>query len=326
MLVAIVIVRLVMLRYDYANLDAWDEYVLEGDDVPLDGRTVTARYYGTSTLLFDDGSTKIFIDGFFTRPDSVLDIVLGGDVEPDEQLIERVIAEDMIGRVAAVVVVHSHYDHAMDAPVVAAKTGAMLLGSRSTANVGRGWGLPDDRMRVPTPGTPTRYGDFTITLLESKHVPLPFASDTIGKIITEPLVPPAPATDYYEGGSYSVLIEHPIGTALVQGSAGWKDGELAGKKADVVFLGIGLLGKQPPEYRREYMTQTVAAVDADLVIPIHYDDFTHPFGELVPMPALGDDVETGMRAVYDWTRENGVEFALMPYREKTVIFHTAPEE
>jgi hypothetical protein len=36
----------------------------------------------------------------------------------------------------------------MDAPEVAKRTGAMLLGSESTANIGRGWGLPEEQIRV----------------------------------------------------------------------------------------------------------------------------------------------------------------------------------
>ena len=50
--------------------------------------------------------------------------------------------------VAAVVPVHTHFDHAMDSAVVAQRTGATRVGGESTANVGRGGGLPADRIRV----------------------------------------------------------------------------------------------------------------------------------------------------------------------------------
>ena len=50
--------------------------------------------------------------------------------------------------VAAVIPLHAHYDHAMDAPEVARRTGALLLGSESSANVARGWGLPERQIQV----------------------------------------------------------------------------------------------------------------------------------------------------------------------------------
>ena len=55
--------------------------------------------------------------------------------------------------------------------------------------------------------------------------------------ITAPLVPPARATAYLEGGSYSPLIEHDGRSLLVQGSAGFVPGALRGRHAEVVFLG-----------------------------------------------------------------------------------------
>ena len=66
---------------------------------------------------------------------------------------------------------HTHFDHAMDSAVVAARTGAVLVGGESTANVGRGAGLPADRIRVAAPGEPMTYGAFTLTLIESHHCP-----------------------------------------------------------------------------------------------------------------------------------------------------------
>ena len=48
----------------------------------------------------------------------------------------------------AVIPVHTHIDHVMDSALVADRTGARLIGGRSAANVGRGYGLPEDRVVV----------------------------------------------------------------------------------------------------------------------------------------------------------------------------------
>ena len=152
--------------------------------------------------------------------------------------------------------------------------------------------MPAEQIRVATTGEPMRFGAFTVTLIRSRHFPHGMA---MGEI-TAPLVPPARATDYKEGGSYSVLIEHPLGSLLIQGSAGWVDGALAGRRADVVLLGIGALGMKDEAYRESYWREVVEAVNPRCVIPIHYDDFTLPLSErLRPMPNLPDDVDTSMR-------------------------------
>jgi L-ascorbate metabolism protein UlaG (beta-lactamase superfamily) len=180
----------------------------------------------------------------------------------------------------------------MDAPEVARRTGALLVGSESTRNVGRGWGLGEERMRLAQPGRPLRFGAFEVTLLEARHFPHGMA---MGEI-TAPLAPPAAAMDYREGGSYSVLVAHPFGRLLVQGSAGWKDGALAGQRADVVLLGIGALGTGDDAYRETYYREVVEAVGPRCVIAIHWDDFTRPLdAPLRPMPALLDDFDRSMQ-------------------------------
>ena len=102
-------------------------------------------FLGVSTLLLDDGETAILTDGFFTRPRK---LQLLGKIEPDRELIGRLLERAGISRLAAVIAVHSHYDHAMDSPEVAQRTGALLIGSSSTANIGRGAGMAEDRLRI----------------------------------------------------------------------------------------------------------------------------------------------------------------------------------
>jgi L-ascorbate metabolism protein UlaG (beta-lactamase superfamily) len=178
------------------------------------------------------------VDGFFTRPGKWSTAL--GRVAPDRERIGAALSRAGITRLAAVITVHSHYDHAMNSPEVAMRTGAERVGSASTANVGRGWGLPEARIRVVRGGERFTWGRFEVTLLGARHVP---GAPAMGEI-DAPLTPPVRATAYREGGSFSVLVRHGERTLLVQGSAGFEPGALAGRKADVVFLGVGLLGKK----------------------------------------------------------------------------------
>lgn len=262
-------------------------------------------FLGVSTLLFDDGETAVLLDGFFTRPNSRQ--LFLEKISPDRTIIASSLRRAGITRLAAVIVNHSHYDHAMDAPEVALQTGALLVGSESTANVGRGWNLPETRIAARRPGDIMTFGRFTVTLLQSQHVPSPF---TGGEIIA-PLVPPVRASAYLEGASFAVLIEHAGRRLLVNASAGFVPGALAGRRADVVFLGIGQLGKQSPAYMAAYWREMVTASGARRVIPIHWDDFTRPIDEpLRPIPVLLDDMNLSMKFLIAEGEKSGVEVRL----------------
>jgi L-ascorbate metabolism protein UlaG (beta-lactamase superfamily) len=251
-----------------------------GSPVPAVPRVT---FMGVSTVLIDDGETALLTDGFFSRPGKWQ--TLTGRVQPDPQAITAGLARAGLtqpnGRLAAVIPVHSHYDHAMDAPEVARRTGALLLGSASTAQVGRGWGLPEAQMRIATLGQPQRFGRFTVTLYPGRHV----HTGMEGGEITTPLHPPVRASDYKEGQSYVVHIAHGDHRLLIVGSAGYEPGALRGVQADVVLLGIGTLGRQSAALRQGLWDEAVTGVGARLVLPIHWDDFWLPAGQLLqPLP------------------------------------------
>jgi L-ascorbate metabolism protein UlaG (beta-lactamase superfamily) len=268
---------------DRPSLDPYRNYFMPS--APGEARALRVTFLGVSTLLFDDGETAILVDGFFSRPGAVHSLV--GHIEPDVERVTTSLTRAGIERLAAVITVHSHYDHAMDSPLVADRTGALLVGSESTANIARGWGLSEERLRIVTAQGTESFGRFRVTLIPSAHFPHGMAMGEIHK----PLVTPARAVDYKEGGSYSVLIEHDGKTLLVQGSAGFVPGRLRGRRAEVVFLGTAGLGTREPEYRDAYWREVVAAVAARRVIAIHWDDFTRPLDKpLVPLPRLLDDV------------------------------------
>ena len=255
---------------------------------------VTVRFLGVSTLVVSDGETAWMTDGFFSRPSFWRTAF--GRIAPDEAAVEAALATAGVRRLAAVIVLHSHYDHAMDAPLVAERTGAVLAGSESTANVARGLDFPDDRLVSLRHGEALRFGAFEIEPIRSRHFPHGMA---MGEI-TEPLVPPAHATAYREGGSWSLLVRHPSGTMLIHASAGWEPGMYAGRRADVVLLGITGLGTQDAAYRTAYWREVVAAVRPRLLVPIHWDDFTVPLDRpLRPVPVLLDDFEGTMRFLID---------------------------
>jgi hypothetical protein len=91
-------------------------------------------------------------------------------------------------------------------------------------------------------------------------------------------VPPVKASAYKCGEAWSTLVHHRPADRrlLIQGSAGFIAGTLAGRNADVVYLGVGRLGLEPERYLVDYWSETVGAVGARRVVLIHWDDFFRP--------------------------------------------------
>jgi L-ascorbate metabolism protein UlaG (beta-lactamase superfamily) len=256
-------------------------------------------------LLFRAGSDAIMIDGFFSRPR--LGRVIAGRIAPDHDLIARSLRRADVAELDAVIPVHSHYDHAMDAPAVAALTGATVVGSPSTANVARGYGVPPAQIRAVSAGDVLRYGRLTVTMVAAEHSPTPFARG----VVTRPLRPPARATAYRMGECFSVMVECDGRTVLVNGSAGFVPGVLRDRQVDTVYFGIPTLGRQPVEFRDALWGEVVAASGARRVIPVHWDAFWRPLDRpLVPFPRLVDDFDASMRFLIDRCAAEGVDLLL----------------
>lgn len=255
---------------------------------PENSTAITVKWFGVATLLIDDGETQIMTDGFFSRP-SLLDVMLKRPIGPDIETIGRVLEAHNINRLAAIMPLHSHYDHAMDSGEVAKQTGAMLLGSKSTAVIGRSSHVPEEQIEIIETGRTYVFGKFKITFYDSKHAPLSSNSGINGKV-EEVFELPTPYTTWQLGAAYSIRIEHPNGSLLVQGSAGYVPGALEKVDVDAVFLGTGGLRNQTREYRESYVYETVTLTDPDTVYTIHHDNL---FG------TLGDVEQSSLRPEFD---------------------------
>jgi L-ascorbate metabolism protein UlaG (beta-lactamase superfamily) len=272
-------------------------------DVPAAGPSgLAATFLGVASLLLDDGETQVLTDGFFSRP-SFRAVALGR-ISPDRERVAAGLARAGAERVAAVLPVHSHYDHAQDSALVAELTGARLVGGESTANIGRGHGLPAEQIVVAADGETLTFGAFRLTLVESHHCP----PDRSPGPITTPLTPPAKVKDYRCGEAWSILVHHESGrSALLQGSAGFVEGALAGRRAEVAYLGVGQLGIQTDDYVAAYWQETVRTMGLRRVVLTHWDDFFRPSDQpLRALPYAVDDLDRSLRLIDRLAAEDGV--------------------
>lgn len=272
-------------------------------------------FLGASTLLVQDGETAFMTDGFFTRPR--LGPYLWGRMRPSPERIGD--ALDSLGvyrvdaprpgarRLSAVVVLHSHFDHAMDAPLVARMTGARLIGSRSTADLATSYQLPPGAIDTVRAGDTVQVGAFRVGVIECIHGP----PDRWPGTIEAPFDTVSPVGRYRTGNCHSLLIRHGARSLLVTGTAGFIPGALDGVRADVVYLSVGSLGRQAPVYRASYWTGVVRATRARRVVLIHWDNLFEPLSEPLPaVPRLKDHLDRTIRQYCELAVSDSVDLRL----------------
>jgi L-ascorbate metabolism protein UlaG (beta-lactamase superfamily) len=234
------------------------------------------RYLGTSGFVLTGAGRTFVLDPYLSRPGVLR--TLFGRLNPDAELIAREIphADDVL-------VGHAHYDHALDAPVLCRQTGARLIGSESTLNIGRAAGLPEAQM-VRADG-PVMCGEARATPLPSRHgkaifgrIPLP------GHIERPPSWPPR-MTELRHGQVYNWHLDLGDASVLHVDSADYDEEQVSAVRADVLCLCA--VGRQ---YRRDYTRRIIELTRPSVVIPCHWDDFSVPWG--APARQLpGVDVE-----------------------------------
>lgn len=266
---------------------------------------------GTAGLYVSDGETGFYIDPFVSRY-GLLKVGFRWKLSPDLALIDEWVAITDGSRAAAVLVSHSHYDHVLDAPFFAMAANAPIIGSESTANVARGAGMEEGRIQVIRDRDSVTIGKFTATFIQSVHSPALFGKVPWPGTIDRPLVPPAPAAAYREGGVYAILVRHPKGSFLHYGSPGVKPGVFEGFSADAVFLGIGGRKETAP-----LVEHVLNPLNPKTVFPIHYDDLFGPVSKTVT-PLINVDLNEFWETMGDKGRAYHVK--TLPIGEAATVF------
>lgn len=247
-------------------------------------------FFGTTTLLFDDGKDQILFDVHFTRPS--LGKYIFGSEGTDTKIAEELLKKHPMDRLRAIFISHSHHDHVMDMPFVASKTGARVYGSVSALNVARGGDIPEEQLTEFKAGETYEVGGYSITVLKSLHSKPTILNNDLGQTIDSPLHQPARLRDYKEGGSFDFYVKTGTKSYLIRPSFNYIEGQLDSYEADVLFLGVAGLAKADARTEKKFFEETIEKVKPDLVIPLHWDNFFSPLEKPVTgMPKLVEHTE-----------------------------------
>lgn len=224
------------------------------------------RWIGTAGFRLAYQGTVLWIDPYVTRL-PLGDLVRRRVVPSDDLAVARA-----IDRADAVLVGHTHFDHALDVPAIVRRTGAAAYGSRSLDNLLRLHGLAGT---IVEPHKNYEVGPFRFHFVPSVHSKLqlglgiPYA----GELTCEHLDHLTPQA-YKCGQVWGIHIEVAGMRFYHQGSADFLEDELRDKGVDVFLCGIS--GRR---FTPKYVERIVTALAPQMIVPTHYDDFFHPFEE-----------------------------------------------
>jgi len=226
---------------------------------------VDVRWLGTAGFALTAEGTTILIDPYVTR--LPLGAMLGRrPVAADTDAIAR-----HIDRADAILVGHTHFDHALDVPAIARRTGARAYGSTSLETLMRLHGLADHAV-VVEPYRTYEVGPFTFEFVPSLHskLALGLAIPSGGELTCEHLDDLTPRA-YRCGQVWGLHVRGPGASFYHQGSADLIDDAIRHRGVDVFLCGIA--GRR---FTPRYLQRILSKLEPRVIVPTHYDDFFRP--------------------------------------------------
>jgi L-ascorbate metabolism protein UlaG (beta-lactamase superfamily) len=191
--------------------------------------------------------------------------------EPDKAVIDA-----HIPRANFILVTHTHYDHVLDVPYIATKTHALVIGTESTENVVRPYGVPEEQLITVRGGEDYEFGTFSVKVIPSIHSALDhkhyYSSDKAPSGMKAPLTLKQMSP---EGGTLAYLVRFHGHQILAFGGMNYIEREMQGLKPDVALVGAAGSRKEIYDYCGRLMR---ALQFPPLVLPTHWDNFFVPYG------------------------------------------------
>jgi L-ascorbate metabolism protein UlaG (beta-lactamase superfamily) len=249
-------------------------------------------WLGTAGFKLSYQGTTIWIDPYVTRlPMSHL--ALRRVVPPSSEAVAR-----WIDKADAVLVGHTHFDHALDVPAIAQRTGCKVYGSQSLQNLMGLYGLADQAVIVEA-HRDYEVGPFKFHFVPSIHSKLqlglgiPYSGELTCDHVDH-LTPQA----YKCGQVWGIAIEVAGIRIYHQGSADLLEDEIKDRGVDVFLCGIS--GRR---FTKSYVARIIKALAPNVIVPTHYDNFFRSLDERVEfsfnvnLTGFADEVRSASRDV-----------------------------
>ena len=228
------------------------------------------EWLGVSGYRMTYQGQTLFVDPYVSRvPLSA--VIRGRPAVPDPAMLDRFIGtpEDVVG----VLVGHTHFDHAVDAPAICRRFGCPAYGSDSLVTLMALHGLAEQAVEVE-PYETYELGPFTVSFTPSLHskLVLGLAVPFDGELTCDHLDGLSPSA-YRCGPVWGIQIDMAGVSFYHQGSANLIEDAIRARGVDFFLAGVAGRG-----FTRDYWKRVLRRLEPRTVIPTHYDDFFRPLG------------------------------------------------
>jgi L-ascorbate metabolism protein UlaG (beta-lactamase superfamily) len=260
-------------------------------------RPLSVTWYGCTTFKVEVAGRTLWFDTYVDRPPGVPPVGISA-VDID--------AADLV------FVSHAHFDHMLGADVVAANTGATIVGSHEVAHVLGHNGVPDQQILRVSGGEPVDCGDgIRVRVLPALHSCLfgsgssadsgatclgdlgisaqdrAAATANIFELIatvdpgrTDWFADTADQCSRFDGGQLAYLLETPEGSIFVSASAGHWTGIVRDLRPDVAILALAgrpnVDGEPFQGSLADFLVAQVELLQAPTVALCHHDALLPP--------------------------------------------------
>ena len=216
-----------------------------------------------------EGKT-LFVDPYLSRA-PLRNLLLRRPTLPDPGALDRFVHAP--GEVVGVLVGHTHFDHAVDAPAIARRFGCTAYGSDSLVRLMGLHGLAEQAVEVE-PYRTYELGPFEVSFTPSVHskLLLGLAIPYDGALTCEHLDALSPNA-YRCGRVWGISIAVAGVRLYHQGSANLIDDAIRERGVDVFLAGVAGRG-----FTEDYWKRILPRLEPRVVVPTHYDNFFRPLG------------------------------------------------
>jgi L-ascorbate metabolism protein UlaG (beta-lactamase superfamily) len=229
------------------------------------------EWLGVSGYRLSAEGRTLFVDPYLSRV-PFADLLRRRSALPDPAMLDRFVHAP--GEVAGVLVGHTHFDHAVDAPAIARRFDCRAYGSDSLVTLMALHGLAERAVEVE-PYRTYELGPFEVSFTPSVHskLLLGLAVPYDGDLTCEHLDALTPGA-YRCGQVWGISIKVAGVSFYHQGSANLDDEAVRERGVDVFLAGVA--GRS---FTENYWKRIIPRLDPKVVVPTHYDNFFRPLGK-----------------------------------------------
>lgn len=254
--------------------------------MPPRASAVRLTHLGAAGWEITDGERVILLDPYLSRLrvtgqfGTYTTPALPGDRRrvfgPDDDLVSDTTTVDAhITRADFILHSHSHFNHTLDMPHIARKTGATVIGTESTTNLARAGGVPEAQLLTVRGGEDYAFPGFSVKVVPSLHSALNGKHFFDSRVVPRDFRGPRRLGTDVEGGTLAYLLRIARYQILWFGSMNYIEREVEGLRPDVAMIAAA---RQRLEIH-DYTGRLLRALGRPrIVFATHWDEQSFPFG------------------------------------------------